>query len=156
MQGVVAVLSGQSHLSKRQIEELRDEFFGIEMGLGTVSALEQATSQVLEAPVTEVHAAVKEQAVANVDETGWREGNRKAWLWVIVTQVGTMFLLRLSRGAQVAKELLSEAFGGIVGTDRWSGYNFLATERRQVSFRTPVTSFRGLRRSGGRLIPNCV
>lgn len=84
VQAMVAVLSGQYHLSKRQIEALLGEFFGIEMGLGTVSALEQATSQALEDPVAEVHAAVKEQPVATVDETSWREGNRRAWLWVIV------------------------------------------------------------------------
>lgn len=125
VQALVAVLSGQYHLSKRQIEELLDDFFGVELGLGTVSALEQATSTVLEEPVVEVQAAVKEQPVVNVDETGWQEGNGRAWLWVVVTQVATVFSIRMSRGAQIAKELLSEVFGGVVGSDRWSGYNWV-------------------------------
>lgn len=38
----------------------------------------------------------------------------------------------LSRGAKVAKELLGEAFNGVVGSDRWSGYNWVETGRRQV------------------------
>jgi transposase len=129
---MVAALSGQYHLSKRQIAELLSDFFGISIGLGSVQTLEQATSEALLPPVAEVHAAVKEQAVANVDETSWREGARKGWLWVMVTPLATLFLLRLSRWAQVAKELLGEAFKGVVGSDRWSGYNWIAPGQRQV------------------------
>jgi transposase len=132
VQAIVAVLSGQYHLSKRQIEELLADFFGVELGLGSVSALEQATSEVLKEPVAEAQAAVKEQPVANVDETGWREGKQRGWLWVAVTGVVTVFLIRLSRGAKVAKELLGETSGGVVGSDRWSGYNWVDSERRQV------------------------
>jgi transposase len=44
----------------------------------------------------------------------------------------TVFLIRLSWGAKVAKELLGETFGGIVGSDRWSGYDRVDHERRQV------------------------
>jgi transposase len=129
---MVAILSGQYHLSKRQIEELLSDFFGVAIGLGTVQALEQATSVALEAPVAEVSAAIQEQSVANVDETSWREDHRKGWLWVVVTPVATLFLLRLSRGAQVVKELLKETFAGVVGSDRWSGYNFIDPTQRQV------------------------
>ena len=129
---MVAVLSGQYHLSKRQIEALVADFFGVELGLGTVSALEQATSEALKEAVAEAQAAVK----AQVDETSWQEGNGRAWLWVVVTQVAMVFWIRLSRGAQVAKEVLSETFGGVVGSDRWSGYNWVETQQRQVCFST--------------------
>ena len=55
---------------------------------------------------------------ANVDETSWQEGDKKSWLWVAVTPIATMFLLRLSRSTEVAKELICETFSGIVGSDR--------------------------------------
>ena len=79
---MVAALSGQYHQSKRQISELMGDFFGLDIGLGTVCALEQTTSHALEAPVTEVHATIQQQSVANVDETSWQEGTQKGWLWV--------------------------------------------------------------------------
>jgi len=63
-------------------------------------------STALEAPVAEIETAVKAQPVAHVDETRWQEGKGRAWLWVVVTQVATVFLIRLSRGAQVAKEMI--------------------------------------------------
>ena len=149
VQAMVAALSGQYHLSKRQIEELLGDFFGVEMGLGSVKALEEATSEVLKKPVEEAQETVKKQPVANVDETGWREGPQKGWLWVAVTGSVTVFLIRLSRGAKVAKELLGEAFGGIVGSDRWSGYNWVDNERRQVCWAHLLREFAGWVARGG-------
>ncbi len=88
-----ALLQQPYHLSTRQIEELRSDFFRVDLGLGTVSAREPAARTALEEPVASVHAAIQAPPVANVDETSWREGNRKGWLWVGVTPVATMFLL---------------------------------------------------------------
>lgn len=133
VQAMVATLSGEDHLSKRQIEALLADFFRVELGLGTVSALEQATSAIRDGPVAEAQVAVTAQPEANVDETGWQESHRRAWLKVAVTQVATVFLRRLSRGAKVAKALLGEADRGGVGSDRWSGYNGIANERRHGS-----------------------
>lgn len=149
IQAMVAALSGQYHMSKRQIQELLSDFFSVSIGLGTVQTLERATSEALEPPVTEVHAAVKAQAMANVDETSWREGARKGWLWVVVTPIATMFLLRLSRGAQVAKELLGETFCGVVGSDRWSGYNWIAPQKRQVCWAHLLRDFEAFVERGG-------
>jgi len=106
-------------------------------------------SAALESPVAEVAAAILEQSVANVDETSWPEGNKTCWLWVAVTPIATMFLLRLSRGAAVVKELLSEAFAGIVGSDRWSGYNWLGPKRRQVCWAHLLRDFEALVLRGG-------
>lgn len=53
VQAMVAALSGQYHLSKRCIEGLCEDFFGVELGLGTVSSLEQTMSAVLAEPVAE-------------------------------------------------------------------------------------------------------
>jgi transposase len=61
-----------------------------------------------------------------MDETGWREANRRAWLWVAATTPVTVFLIRLSRGGGVVTEMLGETFQGIVGSDRWSAYNWLS------------------------------
>lgn len=134
VQAMVADLSGQYHLSKRSVAGLLADFFGVEIGLGTISSLEQTMSEALVEPVYEALASVQESSVANMDETGWRQGNGqpKAWLWTAVTATVTVFLIRLSRGGQVSRELLGESFGGILGSDRWSGYNWIATAQRQI------------------------
>jgi len=149
VQAMVAAMSGHYHLSKRQIEELLEDFFGVELGLGSVWALEQATSEVLKEPVEEAHGAVREQDGANLDETGWREGTKRGWLWVAVTAAATVFLIRLSRGGKVAKELLGETFGGIVGSDRWSGYGWIDPARRQVCWAHLLRDFAAWVERGG-------
>jgi transposase len=132
VQAMVSVLSGKYRMTKRNIEELMTDCFGVALALGSVSNLEQATGGALEEPVAEAKAYVAEQPVVNVDETGWREANGKAWLWVAVTGWVTVFVIRLSRGGQVVKELLGADFEGIVGSDRWSAYNWLDVVLRQL------------------------
>ena len=64
------------------------------------------------------------QPAAYADETGWREGRQRAWLWTVVTARVTVFAIRLSRRGQIAQELLGEHFWGGVVTDRWSAYRW--------------------------------
>ena len=149
LQAMVAVLSGAYRLSKRNIAGILQDFFGVEMGLGTVSALEEATSAALEGVVEEARGYVREQSVVNVDETGWKEGSKKGWLWVVVTRGVTVFVVRLSRGAKVVQELLGKAYGGMVGSDRWSGYSWVDVKRRQVCWAHLVRDFQGFVDRGG-------
>ena len=53
-----------------------------------IAKLERITADVLEPPVAELAEQVKTAEAANIDETGWREAARKAWLWVVVTSAG--------------------------------------------------------------------
>ena len=50
----------------------------------------------------------------------------------MVTPVVTVFLQGLSRSAAAAIELLGNAFGGIVVSDRFSAYNHLPVMQRQL------------------------
>jgi transposase len=132
LQALVAVLSGAYRLSKRNIQQLLADCFGVEVALGSISALERATSEALQEPIAEVCRFIQQQPVVHVDETGWREANQRAWLWTAVTEAVTVFLIRGSRGSQVAKELVGEAFAGILVSDRWSGYRWVPLKHRQL------------------------
>jgi transposase-like protein len=102
---MVSLASGHYHLSKRKTEELMADFFQANVCLGSVSALERRTSEALREPVEQAREHVQTQSVVHMDETGWREENQRAWLWVAATTWVTVFLIRRSRGSQVAKEL---------------------------------------------------
>ena len=99
-------------MSKRITQSVMEDLFGRSMGLGTVANLEPATTPALAAPVAEARAYVQAQPAAYLDETGWREGPQRAWLWTAVTAWATVFIVRLSRSATVAQELLGEQFWG--------------------------------------------
>jgi transposase len=149
LSALVAYLTGRCHLSKRQVVELCEEAFDTPMSLGAVCALEQDVSAALAAPVEEARAAVRKQDVANMDETGWSEEKRRAWLWVAVTSVATVFCISRSRGSEVAQEMLGKSFEGRVGSDRWSGYNWLDPSRRQVCWAHLLRDLQGMVDRGG-------
>ena len=132
VQAMAALCTGAYRLSKRTTQQLLEDFFGVTMSLGTLSTLEAATAQAVAAPVEEARAFVKRQARVLVDETGWRQGNQRAWLWVAVTTWVTVFVVRLSRGSEVALDLLGTACEGILVTDRFSAYNWYPVRWRQL------------------------
>src|SRR5215813_3977109 len=70
LQALIAVLSGAYRLSKRNIQQLLADCFGVEMALGSIRALECATSEALQEPVAEARRFVQQQPVAHLDETG--------------------------------------------------------------------------------------
>src|SRR5919204_2052349 len=145
----VALCTGAYRLSKRTTQHVLDDVFGVPMSVGTISQSEQATTEVLGEPVEEARGAVETQAVAHVDETSWRQGGKRAWLWVAVTSLVTVFLVRMSRGGHVARELLGEAFSGILVTDRYRAYNWYPVRWRQVCWAHLLRDFEAMRGRGG-------
>jgi transposase len=149
VQATVALCTGAYRLSKRTTQQMMDDVFGISMSVGTVSQLERATTVVLAAPVEEARTYVHEQKVAHLDETSWRQGDKGAWLWVAVTMWVTVFVVRLSRGGQVARELLGEGFAGILVTDRYSAYNWYPVRWRQLCWAHLLRDFEAMRGRSG-------
>jgi transposase len=121
----------------------------LDLGLGSIAALEQQVSALLAAPVAAAQASVQEQPVVNVDETGWREQTRRCWLWVAVSALVSVFLVRSSRGSPSAQALLGADFAGVVGSDRWAGYTWLEVRQRQVCWAHLVRDFAALVERGG-------
>ena len=132
VQAWVGLLSGAYRMSKRNIKALMSDAFGIELALGTVSQLERHLSEAIAAAVEKARAYVRQQPAVNIDETGWRERRAKAWLWTAATALVTVFAIRLSRGAEVARELLGESPTAVVGSDRYTVYSYLSLRHRQI------------------------
>lgn len=150
LQATAALCTGAYHLSKRATQELLHDLLGVEVGLRPIVQLEQATTQAVAEPVAEARASVQRQPVAYADETGWREGLQRAWLWTAVTQWVTVFVIRRSRSGHVAQELLGKSFWGWLVTDRWSGYHWYPTWRRQLCWAHLLRDIEAMIARGGR------
>ena len=128
---LVALLHGRYRMSTREVALLLEDLWHIPISLGSIPALYQTVSSALAPVYTEVQDAVQGQAVANVDETPWRESRQQRYLWVAVTLVATLFLVaRRSRDA--LDRVLGAPFGGIVGSDRYKAYAHLPASQRQL------------------------
>jgi transposase len=147
--GLLAYLTGRCRLSKRQAVELCEDAFNLPISVGAVCAIEQDVAAALAGPVEEARAAVRDQPVVHVDETGWREDKQRAWLWVAVSAVATVFLIARSRSGRVARQLLGENFHGLLVTDRWSGYTWVQARQRQLCWAHLKRDLQGMIDRGG-------
>lgn len=129
---VVALLTGRFRLTHREVREALATLWDVAVSLGSVARLQQVQRAAIEKPYTEVREAVKQAAVVNMDETGWRENQRRAWLWTVVTATLTVFLIDPTRSGAVVDTLLGEKYAGIVGSDRYAAYRRFAAKRRAL------------------------
>ena len=145
----VARCTGSYRLAKRTTQQAMEDLFAVSMSVGTISQSEQTTTAVVAAPVEEARDYVQEQRVAHLDETSWRQGDQRAWLWVAVTSWVTVFVVRMSRGGQVARELLGEECTGMLVTDRSRAYHGYPVRWRQLCWAHLLRDFTAIRERGG-------
>jgi transposase len=153
LQAVLATLAGAYRLSKRQIQQLTGDLFGLSISTGMISKLERQSAQALEAPYHELATAVHQTAVANVDETSWRQERAKAWLWATVTAMMTVFTIARHRTAAVAQAVLGTQDGPIAVTDRFSAYDWIAGSSRQICWSHLRRDFQAMIDRGGAAEP---
>lgn len=118
----MAYLTGAQGMSRRGVEETVTDIFGVPVSLGAVSNLEQDVAKSLAQAHTDATEAVRDAAVKNVDETGWKKGKTKHWLWVAATLQVAVFVIHPKRNMAALKSLLGGALRGICCSDRWVVY----------------------------------
>jgi transposase len=137
---VVGLLSGVYRQSHAQVQCLMQEVFGVTVSYGGVNRLRCEMSEAIRPMVEQAQADVCQQPLLYSDETSFPQGNRdghnptgrKGWLWGLVTPLVSWFEVVLSRSQATAKQLIGETFEGIVSSDRYGAYGWIAVPRRQV------------------------
>jgi len=155
LQATLAYLTGVARLTKRPIEEVVQDLFGVSISLGAIVAQQQAVSEAVAPAVEEAKQYAQTAEMAHSDETGWKEGpkgegergRKKAWLWVMVTPSVTVFLIHASRGAKAARALLGR-FSGWLVSDRWNGYNGWSVRKRQLCWAHLIRDWVGFTERG--------
>jgi transposase len=146
---VVALLSGRYRLSRRDVRQLLQDLWQVRLSLGAVLRQEQAQSAALAPVVEEAQAAVQQADAVNIDETGWRQEQQRAWLWTVVTAALTVFRIDRHRGGPVVAVLLGADYAGVVGSDRWSAYRRFPGEQRALCWAHLKRHFQALVDRGG-------
>ena len=132
LQAVLSTIAGGYRLSKRQVQQMVGDLFGLSIATGMVSKLERQSTTVLEAPSNEVALGVHDAPAASIDDTAWRENRRKAQLWVVVTARTTVFTIAAQRSAAVAKAVLGSKPNQVVTSDRHSSFEWIDPVWRQI------------------------
>src|SRR5512147_1713684 len=147
LRAILSVLAGAYRLGKRPIRQVVCDLLGLSISTGMISRLERQAADVLEAPVAELRQHVRDADSAHIDETSWKQGRDKAWLWAVVTRFVTAFAIATSRGAEVAKNLLGTDRRKVVISDRFKGYIWI--KRRQFCWAHLDRDFQAMIDRGG-------
>lgn len=131
LSAAMVYFAGSHGMSKRGIEETVETLFGVPISLGTIANLEQDASAALESAYQEARQHVAEAPVKHLDETGWKEGGKKRWLWVAATLNAVLFLIHPRRNLQALKLLLGR-LSGVLISDRWCVYDDWDYDNRQL------------------------
>jgi transposase len=147
LRAILSVLAGAYRLGKRPIRRLAHDLLGLTISTGMISRLERQAAAELEAPVEELRRYVRGADSAHIDETSWKQGPDKAWLWVAVTRLVTVFAIATSRGAEVARDLLGTDRRKVVISDRFKSYTWI--KRRQFCWAHLDRDFQAMVDRGG-------
>ena len=81
----IATLAGVYRLSRRQVQDVVGQMFGVPISLGAVDAVIMRMSRMLEDPWEQLRTAVQQAQQVHADETGWRLRGAYECLWVATT-----------------------------------------------------------------------
>jgi transposase len=122
LQATIALLTGAYRLSKRQVQSILADLLGLAISTGMIAEAERQAAAATAAPVEEVREAIRAAPALGVDETGWREGQERAWLWTAVGPDATAFRIDRSRGADAPHALVGEPIAPVIVSDRFPTY----------------------------------
>ena len=131
LMGVVALLTGVYHVSRRSAAKLLSDLVGIPISLGAVSAVEARVSDAVEPPVAEAWQRVEGAPIKHTDGTTWLKAGTVLALWTIASTAATVFK-NVADGSRATLAPLYGALRGILVSDRATALAFWAMERRQI------------------------
>ena len=148
---MTANLSGAYRVSKQNIVNLYRDIFDFNLSIGMICKAEKTVSRALSEPVNPAKHFVRsrDQLGVNSDETGFKEKGKSMWAWIAASSSVAVFMIRGSRNKKVAKELLGKNFKGIVCSDRYSAYQWVHNENRQICLAHLERDFRKISERAG-------
>ena len=106
--------------------------FGIRVTAGGVVQAIARQAKALEPTYQALIDGVRASRAVAPDETGWRIGGQKAWLWAFAGENVTVYLIAQGRGYEQAVEILGEDFAGVLERDGWAPYRRFANAKHQT------------------------
>lgn len=146
---LVGTLGTHYHLTQYKIRDLLARTLGVDFSVGAISQAHGKVALALAAPLVELAEHVVQAPVKHMDETRYpREGSGN-WVWAVVTPKAVWYSLLPSRARHVATSLVGEQFNGILVSDRYAVYDYVAADKRQVCWAHLLRDFTRIAQRGG-------
>jgi transposase len=119
---LIAYLTVVCRMPRRVVQDLLGQVLGMPLSLGSIQNSWEEASEAVAQPCAELEKQLAHEPVINSDETGYRTGGDKRWLWALVATSFVFYKIALTRGAEVLVQMLGEVFTGILCSDRCPTY----------------------------------
>lgn len=121
-------------MSVRNIVRLLATFWSFDVSPGGLTQAWINLAATLKPIYDDIGKKIKNTAVLNADETGWRINGITHWLWCFATDNLCYFVIDKSRGSPVIKRVLGKLFEGVLICDFFGAYNKISTLATQRCF----------------------
>lgn len=118
---------GRAHLgiSLGKTQNLLHDFFGLTVSRPGLLGHLRWGGTLFEPVVEELLEILRQSAVVQGDETGWRINGQPAWAWCFRDPRLALFLIDRHRSRDVIVRVLGESFAGTLVSDFYAAYNGL-------------------------------
>ncbi len=137
---LIAVLTADGHMSRRKVQSLLRDAFGLDVSLGTLSESEQIVSDAVAPAVEEARLHALAENVKHVDATTWYQGGTYRSLWTLATATVTVFMIA-GDATRATLRTWIDRLKGVLVTDRGAQFDFWAIGRRQICWAHLIRKF---------------
>ena len=109
----------------RKTSRFLEAGFALQITPASVNAILSRAANAAENEYEKLKRKIRVARIVYVDETSFSVLGAKWWVWVFRSDSDVLLVIRHDRGNSVVKEVLTEAFNGIVVCDGWRAYDCL-------------------------------
>ena len=117
---LIVSLAMRMRLSRKRIQEFLADWLGVKLCVGTINQCILECGRAVSPLEAELIAEIQKSDLLHVDETGWPEGGKLKWLWVLRTTTVTLYLIGKRNWDVIAAVM--EKFAGWLMSDGYLQY----------------------------------
>lgn len=123
LSALAAYQKGDCHMSYTTIQRFWNDVLGIPISRSQLVNVIQKASAAFAEPYAALREALVQEPYVGADESGHKDWGDQLWTWCFRASRFTVFHIDPSRSSDVLKAILTETFGGVVGSDYFSAYH---------------------------------
>ena len=129
---LIARLHKEVGMPLAKMAALLRERFGLTVTPGGLVQVLHRAARVAAPTYAALCAQIRGSPVVSPDETGWRVGAVRHWLWAFATPETTVYRICHGRGFDEAAEVLGADFDGVLVRDGWAPYRRFTSALHQT------------------------
>lgn len=117
---LIVSLAMRMRLSRKRIQEFLNDWLEVKLSTGTINQCILECGRAVSPLEDELVAEIQQSGLLHIDETGWQEGGKLKWLWVLRTATATLYMIG-KRSWDVIADVM-EKFAGWLMSDGYLQY----------------------------------